>query len=153
MNVVPLWQVWLHEILFWSFAVSRTLLPWLLLLALILIWIGCRKGWRWVRNPFIRAVHLLLATLLVALPLGHLLGLFGGVNLGQRLAEELQPASLRSGFGEIIFELITFELGPEELTVVYSVLLVATLLTFILLPPWWRRRGNAKPTEGRASAR
>ena len=97
---------------------------------LLLIWLGAAIGWRWVRNPWFRLIHL-AAIAIVALE--ALLGVACPLTLWEDLLRGgLQP---RSFVGRWVQALLYYD-APERLfTALYVFWTLATLLTLWLVPP------------------
>jgi Protein of Unknown function (DUF2784) len=97
---------------------------------LLLVWIGAAAGWRWVRNPWFRAIHL-AAIGVVALE--ALLGVACPLTVWEDLLRGgLQP---RSFVGRWVNALLYYD-APEGLfTALYVVWALATLVTLRLVPP------------------
>jgi len=134
----------LSESLFYVYCTFRALLPWVLLAMLVLIWIGWAPGWKWVRNPWLRCVHLLFAAALVLDPLVEHLELYYMGSLSDLVADSLMPPGSyvpgsRSA-EEIFYELIYFEQPAIVLLTAYAILYGLSLITFLVFPPWWRGR-------------
>jgi hypothetical protein len=97
---------------------------------LLLIWLGAAAGWRWVREPWFRLLHL-AAIAIVALE--GLLGAACPLTLWEdMLRGGLQP---RSFVGRWVQALLYYD-APERLfTALYVFWAVATLVTLWLVPP------------------
>jgi polyferredoxin len=97
---------------------------------LVLIWLGAAAGWRWVRNPWFRLLHL-AAIAVVALE--ALLGVACPLTVWEDLLRgSLQP---RSFVGRWVQALLYYD-APERLfTALYVVWAVATIVTLWLIPP------------------
>jgi hypothetical protein len=97
---------------------------------LLLIWLGAALGWRWVRNPCFRLLHL-AAIIVVALE--ALLGAACPLTLWEDLLRGgLHP---RSFVGRWVQALLYYD-APERLfTALYVVWALATLVALWLVPP------------------
>jgi hypothetical protein len=97
---------------------------------LLLIWLGAAAGWRWVREPWFRLLHL-AAIAIVALE--GLLGAACPLTLWEdMLRGGLQP---RSFVGRWVQALLYYD-APERLfTALYVFWALATLVTLWLVPP------------------
>lgn len=97
---------------------------------LLLIWLGAALGWRWVRNPWFRLLHL---AAIVVVALEALLGVVCPLTAWEDLLRGgLQP---RSFVGRWVEALLYYN-APEQLfTALYVVWALATLVTLWLVPP------------------
>jgi polyferredoxin len=97
---------------------------------LLLIWLGAAAGWRWVRNPWFRLLHL-AAIAVVALE--ALLGVACPLTVWEDLLRGgLQP---RTFVGHWVQTLLYYD-APERLfTALYVLWALATLVTLWLVPP------------------
>jgi len=135
----------LSNLLFWTYVILRGVLPWALLMVLILFWVGRNRNWKWVRNPFVRSVHLVLSFFLLidiwSVPFGL------EKNVTDQATNFLvlnTPQNL--SIHTLIFSNNITYLGHQLCPPIffYSILFLATLITFYLVPPWWRvRRAHA----------
>jgi polyferredoxin len=97
---------------------------------LLLVWLGAAAGWRWVRNPWFRLLHL-AAIGVVALE--ALLGVACPLTVWEDLMRGgLQPQSF---VGRWVQALLYYD-APERLfSALYVLWALATLLTLWLVPP------------------
>jgi hypothetical protein len=103
-------------------------------LGFILIIVGVAMDWRWVRNPYLRAVHL-AAILLVCLealigapcPMTILEDWLRGFGADQR-----DPGSF---VGHLLDKLIFYDIPQWVFTEVYLAFGALVLLTFVVAPP------------------
>jgi uncharacterized protein DUF2784 len=103
-------------------------------LGFILIIVGVAMDWRWVRNPYLRALHL-AAILLVCLealigtpcPLTILEDRLRGFGADQRYAG--------SFVGHLLDKLIFYDFPQWVFTEVYLAFGALVLLTFVVAPP------------------
>ena len=97
---------------------------------LLLVWLGAAAGWRWVRNPWFRRLHL-AAIAVVALE--ALLGVACPLTVWEDLLRGgLQP---RSFMGRWVQALLYYD-APERLfAALYVFWALATLVTLWLVPP------------------
>ena len=100
---------------------------------LVMVWIGAALGWRWIRNPWFRYLHV-AAIAFVALE--ALLGIVCPLTAWEdMLRGGAQPESF---IGRWMRRLLFYE-APEWLfTVAYCAWAAASALTLALVPP--RRR-------------
>ena len=97
---------------------------------LVLVWIGAALGWRWIRNPWFRYLHLgaiafvaAEALLGIACPLTVWEGLLrGGVRPESFVARAVHP-------------LLYYQAPDWVFTAVYAGWALATLVTLRLVPP------------------
>ena len=97
---------------------------------LLLVWLGAAGGWRWVRNPWFRLLHL------AAIGVVALEALFG-VACPLTVWEDLMRGGLQpqSFVGRWVQALLYYE-APERLfSVLYVLWALAALLTLWLVPP------------------
>jgi len=95
-----------------------------------LVWLGAAAGWRWVRNPWFRYLHL-AAIALIALE--ALLGIACPLTVWEDLLRGgLQPQTF---VGRWVQRLLYYH-APEELfTALYLIWALATLASLRLVPP------------------
>jgi uncharacterized protein DUF2784 len=98
---------------------------------LLLIWLGCAAGWRWVRNWWFRVLHL-AAISLVAVE--AVIGLACPLTV---IEDVLRPgAASRQGFVERwIHALMFFDWPAWVFTSAYLAFTAAVAVTFAVLPP------------------
>jgi len=100
---------------------------------LVLTWIGAAAGWRWVRNPWFRWLHL-AAIAFVALE--ALLGYACPLTIWEDLLRGgVRPESF---VGRWVYRLLYYQAPEWVFTTLYVAWAAATLLTLWLVPP--RRR-------------
>ena len=97
---------------------------------LVLVWIGAALGWRWVRNPWFRYLHL-AAIAFVALE--ALLG----VACPLTAWEDLMRGGVRpeSFVARWVQRLLYYRAPESTFTLAYALWTLATLLTLRLVPP------------------
>ena len=95
-----------------------------------LVWLGAAAGWRWVRNPWFRYLHL---AAIAVIALEALLGLACPLTVWEDLLRGgLQPQTF---VGRWVQRLLYYN-APEELfTALYLIWALATLVTLRLVPP------------------
>jgi hypothetical protein len=97
---------------------------------LILVWLGAALGWRWVRNPWFRYLHL-AAILFVA----------GEALIGMACPLTLWEDVLRGGarpesfIGRWVRRLLFYEAPEWVFTAAYAAWAGASVLTLALVPP------------------
>lgn len=97
---------------------------------LVLTWIGAALGWRWVRNPAFRYLHL-AAIGLVALEA------LAGYACPLTLWEDAMRGGARpeSFLGRWVYRLLYYEAPEWVFAALYLAWAAATLATFLKLPP------------------
>ena len=111
---------------------------------LVLILLGVALRWRWVRNFWFRAIHLLMIGIVVVEALG---GVICPLTTWEREwrtlgGEDGQPGSF---VGRLINRLLFHDLPEWVFRVLHCLFGAAVLATFILAPPQWPR-GIARRT-------
>ena len=97
---------------------------------LVLIWIGAAAGWRWVRNPWFRYLHL-AAIAFVAVE--ALLGIACPLTEWE---DTLRGGARPESFvGRWVQALLYYRLPEWVFTVLYAAWAIATLVTLRLVPP------------------
>src|SRR5512138_3339365 len=100
---------------------------------LFAVWIGAAAGWRWVRNPWFRYLHLAGIAFVAA---EALLGIACPLTVWEDLARGgLRPQSF---VGRWLRSVLFYEAPEWTFTVAYVAWALATLATLRLVPP--RRR-------------
>jgi hypothetical protein len=109
----------------------------------LLIWLGWAVGWKWVRNFWFRATHL-LAIGIVAYE--ELMGIRCPLSVWEEHFRELagQPTTGETFLGRLLHSLIFYDFQPWVFTVIYMTTLSVVVLTLTLCPP--RRPFRTKPT-------
>ena len=108
-----------------------------------LIWLGWAAGWKWVRNFWFRATHL-LAIGIVAYE--ELMGIRCPLSVWEEHFRELagQPTTGETFLGRMLHSLIFYDFQPWVFTTIYMTTLSVVALTLILCPP--RRPFRRTPT-------
>ncbi|HET9350302.1 MAG TPA: DUF2784 domain-containing protein [Burkholderiales bacterium] len=101
-----------------------------IVLGLILVWAGALAGWRWIRNPWFRYLHLAAIVFVAA---EALLGQACPLTLWEDvLRGGVRPASF---IGRWVAQLLYYD-APEWLfTLLYAAWAAATLVTLRFVPP------------------
>jgi hypothetical protein len=102
---------------------------------LILVWIGAALGWRWVRNPWFRYLHL-AAIAFVALEAA--LGMACPLTVWEDLLRG--GASAESFVGRWVRRLLFYQAPEWTFTAAYLAWAAASAATLALVPP--RRRAG-----------
>ena len=102
---------------------------------LIAVWVGAALGWRWVRNPWFRYLHL-AAIAFVAVE--ALLGIACPLTVWEAIARG--GVSAESFIGRWVRTLLFYRAPEWIFTVAYVAWTLATLATLRLVPP--RRRAG-----------
>jgi polyferredoxin len=97
---------------------------------LLLTWAGAAAGWRWVRNPWFRYLHLAA----IAFVAGEALL---GIACPLTVWEDLLRGGLRpeSFVGRWVRRFLYYEVPQSTFTVLYVLWAAATLVTLWLVPP------------------
>jgi hypothetical protein len=128
--------------------VFHALLACFVVLGLVVVLVGRVFNWRWIRNFWFRAIHLVLIAVVVVFPLMG--GLCPLTDLEKWLrgqaGQETYPGSFLAHW---VHELLFVDVSPELIAASYCAFGAAVLVTFFLVPPeWpWRRSqgGNDVP--------
>jgi len=102
---------------------------------LLLVWLGAALGWKWIRNPWFRYLHLAAIALVAA---EALLGVACPLTVWEDLLRG-GPQS-ESFIGRWVRRLLYYDAPPWAFTAAYLAWTVATLVTLRLVPP--RRRAG-----------
>jgi hypothetical protein len=96
---------------------------------LVLVWIGAALGWKWVRNPWFRYVHLGAIAFVAAEALA-------GVMCPLTVWEDMLRGSVRaeSFVGRWVRYLLYYQAPEWVFTVAYVAWTLATLVTLKLVP-------------------
>ncbi len=113
------------------------------LVGFILILAGALFGWRWIRNPVFRWVHLgCIALVAVEAVVGQICPLTLLENW--LLVGSGQSGYERTFIGQLIYDLLYYDFPAWVFTVAYVSLAGLTALTLVLIPPIRRTAGSAK---------
>ena len=117
------------------------------IVGLILILLGSRIGWNWIRNLWFRSIHLTMITIVVVEALvGITCPLTTLENaLRNRAGETFHQGSF---VGYWAHELLFIDAPPWAFTVAYCLFGLLVLLAFVWAPPSW---GKAKGARGGGS--
>ena len=102
---------------------------------LILVWIGAALGWRWVRNPWFRYVHLAAIVFVAA---EALLGMACPLTVWEDLLRG--GASAESFVGRWVRRLLFYQAPEWVFTTAYLAWAAASAAALALVPP--RRRAG-----------
>ncbi len=105
----------------------------------ILIIVGGILGWRWVRNPVFRWVHLACIAIVA---IEALVGMICPLTVLENylLVSSGQIGYERTFIGQLVYDLLYYDLPTWVFTTVYVSLAALTALAFVLLPPVRRPR-------------
>lgn len=107
---------------------------------LVLIWIGCFRGWGFVRNFWFRTAHLAAIGVVTAESLFNFVCPLTTWENGLRLLaggeQRYQGSFIQHWFHRLIF----FDLDDCVFTVAYVVFFLVVALSLWLIPPRWPRR-------------
>jgi polyferredoxin len=102
---------------------------------LVLVWLGAAFGWRWIRNPWFRYLHLAAIAFVAA---EALLGIACPLTVWEDLLRgDVQPESFVARW---VHRLLYYRAPEWIFTAAYALWTAATLLTLWLVPP--RRRAG-----------
>ena len=109
-----------------------------ILLGLVLIWVGLRRKWDWVRSPWFRLTHL-AAILIVVLEL--ILKTACPLTVWESSLRSLagQPVSEATFVGRLMNYLLFIMVPGWMAQAIYIGFALAIALTFVLAPPRWKR--------------
>ena len=97
---------------------------------LVLVWLGAALGWRWVRNPAFRYLHL---AAIVFVAVEAVLGFACPLTVWEDLLRGgMRPESF---VGRWIYRLLYYQAPEWVFTSIYVAWAVATLITLRLVPP------------------
>ncbi len=110
---------------------------------LVLILVGARRKWSWIRNRWFRITHLAVIVVVVA---ESWLGIVCPLTAWEH---DLKKAAGEESYGgdfiaHWVRELLFFDFPPWVFTVVYSLFGLTVLLTVIFIPPRWKRTDSPK---------
>jgi hypothetical protein len=116
----------------------------------VLIWAGWALGWRWVRNFWFRAVHLVM---IGAVVFEELSGIRCPLTVWEEALRELagQPVTGESFLGRALHWMLFYEAPGWMFRVGYLTTGALVLGTFVLCPPrrpFGRRRGRLAQMRG-----
>jgi hypothetical protein len=102
---------------------------------LLVTWIGYFAGWKFVRNPWFRAAHLLAIAAVVAESLfGVICPLTTWETELRRKAGE-DPAYAGSFIQHWVHRVMFFEISERTFTLIYVVFFVLIVLSLVVVPP------------------
>jgi polyferredoxin len=102
---------------------------------LILVWVGAALGWRWVRNPWFRYLHL---AAIVFVAVEAVLGMACPLTVWEDLLRG--GASAESFVGRWVRRLLFYQAPEWVFTAGYLAWAAASAATLVLVPP--RRRAG-----------
>jgi len=104
-------------------------------LGLVAVWIGAAAGWRWVRNPWFRYLHVAAVVFVAA---ESLLGMACPLTVWEDLLRG--GVASESFVGRWVRQLLYYQAPEWVFTAAYVAWTAATLFTLRLVPP--RRRAG-----------
>jgi hypothetical protein len=109
----------------------------------LLIWYGWAVGWKWIRNFWFRATHL-LAIAVVAYE--EVMDIRCPLSVWEEYFREKagQPVSGETFLGRLMHSLIFYDFQPWVFTVIYMTTLGVVVLTLLLCRPRWPFRKKIK---------
>jgi hypothetical protein len=116
---------------------------------LLLVWIGAAAGWRWVRNPWLRASHL------AAIAYVAIQAVAGRICPLTTWEDRLRGVRTERGFIERhLSALLYWDLPPVAFTTMYVAFALLVALTMWRVPPRpFRRRAAPQPPAGEGATR
>jgi hypothetical protein len=112
----------------------------------LLIWLGWALGWKWVRNFWFRATHLLAIGIVVY---EELMDIRCPLSIWEEYFREKagQPTTGETFLGRLMHSLIFYDFQPWVFTTIYLTTLSVVVLTLILCRPRWpfRRAAQVPP--------
>ena len=106
-----------------------------IVVGLVLVWLGAAFGWRWIRNPWFRYLHLAAIAFVAA---EALLGIACPLTVWEDLLRGgVRPESFVARW---VYRLLYYRAPEWIFTAAYALWTAATLLTLWLVPP--RRRAG-----------
>ena len=106
-----------------------------IVLGLILVWAGALAGWRWIRNPWFRYLHLAAIAFVAA---EAVLGTACPLTVWEDLLRgDARPDSF---VGRWVYRLLYYDAPESVFTALYSAWTAATLITLRFVPA--RRRAG-----------
>jgi hypothetical protein len=108
----------------------------------LLIWIGWALGWRWVRNFWFRATHLLA---IAAVAFEQVFDIRCPLTVWEEHFRELasEPVTGETFLGRLLHSILFFNCQPWVFGAIYYTTLAVVALTLILCPPRWPFRRRA----------
>ena len=104
------------------------------------IWIGAAAGWRWVRNPWFRGLHLAAICFVTA---EALLGIMCPLTVWE---DALRGAGSQKSFmARWVHSLLFYEFPEWMFTTAYVLFALAVAATFWLVPVAGRRKPVSEP--------
>lgn len=112
--------------------------------SLPLIWVGYLLRWRFVRNFYFRAIHvLMMAYIALQAVLGEICPLTNWEN-ALRVQAGTNPQYATSFVGHWLQRLIFYEADERVFIIAYVIFFALVLLTLFVVKPspprWWRKR-------------
>jgi len=116
-------------------------------LGLLVTWLGYFLKWRFVRNFWFRALHILAMGVVVAE------SVFGVTCPLTTWEHDLRVAGAQTTYEETFMEhwvhkMLFFDLGPSTFTIIYVVFFTALVLSVIVVRPRWPTKRDATNPSG-----
>jgi hypothetical protein len=102
---------------------------------LLLTWIGYFAGWKFVRNPWFRAAHLLAMAVVVAESLFGIICPLTKWEIALRVKAGGDPAYAGSFIQHWVHRVMFFEVSEQTFTVLYVIFFVLIVLSLVVVPP------------------
>ncbi len=107
---------------------------------LAMIWIGAAAGWRWVRNPWFRGLHLAAIAIVTA---EALLGIMCPLTVWEDALRGARPET--SFMARWVHSVLFYDFPEWMFTTAYVLFALAVAVTFWLVPVGRRRSPVAEP--------
>jgi len=110
--------------------------------ALPVIWIGNVRGWRFVRNFYLRIFHLLLMGIIAVGAVFGIVCPLTTLEANLRLRAGAAPLYENGFVSHWLHRAIFWDLNPAAWLLLYGALFVLVLATFVMVRPNWRIAGE-----------
>jgi len=114
-----------------------------IVLGMAAILLGIVLKWQWVRNFWFRMTHLIMIAIVVE---ESILGVICPLTDWEDQLRERAGETVREGtfIGQLLHEILFYDVSPGTLRIVYSLFGLAVLLAFFLAPPRWPGRRSSQ---------
>ena len=102
---------------------------------LLVTWIGYFARWRFVRNPWFRAAHLLAMAVVVAESLFGIICPLTNWEAALRMKPGEDPSYAGSFIQHWVHRVMFFEVPESAFTLIYIAVFALILLSFFVVPP------------------
>lgn len=107
-----------------------------IVLGLLAITVGGIRGWRWVRHPWLRVIHLVMITIVVFEAWAGITCPLTTLENHLRVLAD-QPLEGATVFGRAVHVLLFFDAPWYVFTACYTACGALIVLTLVLFPPHW----------------